>query len=66
MFVALFIFKKCISLCLILFQLTTTTYAVESATYLTSLLMDQYEKQDCDVETAIVKVAFKLPTLKTK
>lgn len=30
---------------------------MESATYLTSLLLDQYENQDCTVEAAIVKVS---------
>lgn len=37
-------------------QLLATAYAMESTTYLTSLLLDQYENQDCDLEAAIVKV----------
>lgn len=43
----------------LIFKLVSTTYAIESVTYLTSLLMDQYEKQDCEIEAAIVKVALK-------
>nr|CAH7718209.1 unnamed protein product [Callosobruchus chinensis] len=37
-------------------QITTALYAMESATYLTSGLFDNYENQDCQLETAIVKV----------
>lgn len=31
---------------------------MESVTYLTAMLLDHYENQDCDVEAAIVKVCF--------
>lgn len=31
-------------------------YAIESTTYLTTGLVDQYENQDCELEAAIVKV----------
>lgn len=31
-------------------------YATESITYLTSGLLDNYDKQDCEVEATIVKV----------
>ncbi|VEN58835.1 unnamed protein product [Callosobruchus maculatus] len=40
----------------IIAQITTSLYGMESATYLTTGLLDSYENQDCQLETAIVKV----------
>ncbi|XP_074644611.1 complex I assembly factor ACAD9, mitochondrial-like [Tubulanus polymorphus] len=37
-------------------KMAVSAYAIESATYLTSLTIDSYEKPDCSVEAAIVKV----------
>ncbi|XP_018320127.1 acyl-CoA dehydrogenase family member 9, mitochondrial [Agrilus planipennis] len=37
-------------------KLSSWLYAMESMTYLTSLLSDQYENQDCELEAAIVKI----------
>lgn len=36
-------------------EITCSLYAMESMTYMTGALMDQYEDQDCDLEAAIVK-----------
>lgn len=36
-------------------KMTASLYAIESMTYLTTGLMDQYENQDCSVENAIVE-----------
>ena len=33
-------------------------YAMESMTYLTSGVMDQYQSPDCSVEAAMVKVGY--------
>lgn len=37
-------------------QLVISLYAMESVAYLTTGLMDLYEKQDCELEAAITKV----------
>ncbi|KAI4458750.1 acyl-coa dehydrogenase [Holotrichia oblita] len=37
-------------------ELATALYAIESTTYLTAGLFDQYENQDCELEAAIVKL----------
>lgn len=39
----------------IIAKMTSSLYAIESMTYLTTGLMDQYEEQDCSVENAIVE-----------
>lgn len=40
-----------------MFQALVGLYAMESMVYLTTGLMDSYEKQDCELECAIVKVS---------
>ncbi|XP_018579425.1 acyl-CoA dehydrogenase family member 9, mitochondrial [Anoplophora glabripennis] len=37
-------------------ELTTKLYAMESVLYLTTGLIDSYENQDCELESAIVKI----------
>ncbi|GJQ86286.1 hypothetical protein Trydic_g8982 [Trypoxylus dichotomus] len=37
-------------------ELSVALYAIESATYMSAGLLDQYENQDCELEAAIVKL----------
>ncbi|RZC33426.1 acyl-CoA dehydrogenase family member 9, mitochondrial [Asbolus verrucosus] len=37
-------------------ELTTSLYAIESMVYLTTGLLDNYENQDCELESSIVKI----------
>ncbi|XP_023018926.2 acyl-CoA dehydrogenase family member enigma [Leptinotarsa decemlineata] len=46
-------------------QVTTSLYAMESISYLTAGLIDNYENQDCEMECAIAKIFATENTMKT-
>lgn len=53
-------YSKClIKVNFAIFKITLSLYSIESVTYLTAGILDQYENQDCLAESTIIKASIK-------